>query len=436
MRTVVVIPARFASTRLPGKPLLDIAGKPMIRHVYEAALRAKYVDETIVATDDERIAAVVRDFGGKAMMTSRRCSSGTDRMLEVAKSVPADIYVNVQGDEPLLKHESIEILLRAFHSMPNMDVATLCFPITAQEAENPSLVKVVRDTADRALYFSRSPIPYRRNTTISTQYWGHLGIYAYKVEALHKFGQLPASSLEETESLEQLRLLQAGIPIHVLEAQRHGPSVDTPEDLMAVRGILTGETPADYTESAGISSRIMAFLRSARLLITDVDGVLTDGGLYYGQDGEAIKRFNVRDGFAVKALQKHGVQVAVLSGRDSPALKARLHDLGITVSRLGSGDKSACCREILEETGIPGSRVVFLGDDIPDIQAFAHCGLKAAVSDASGEVLERADWILSTPGGHGALRELADMWLQAFADAADNSASCGEDGRSGRKREC
>jgi len=243
MRAVVVIPARFASTRLPGKPLLDIAGKPMIQHVYEAASRVKYVDEVLVATDDERIAAVVRDFAGKAMMTSTYCPSGSDRLLEVAKSVQADIYVNVQGDEPLLKHESIELLLCALRSAPDMQVATLCFPITEQEAQNPNLVKVVRDDSGRALYFSRASIPYRQNTAIPVQHFGHLGIYGYRAEALNKFGQLPTSPLEEIESLEQLRFLQASIPIYVLEVQRHGPSVDTPEDLQVVRSILTEKTP-------------------------------------------------------------------------------------------------------------------------------------------------------------------------------------------------
>ena len=418
MRAVVVIPARFASTRLPGKPLLDIAGKPMIQRVYEVAARAKHVDEIIVATDDERIAAVVRDFGGKAMMTSSCCLSGTDRMLKAAKNIQADVYVNVQGDEPLLKHESIELLLRALCSAPDMRVATLCFPITEREAENANLVKVVRDNSDRALYFSRAPIPYRRDAAIPAQYLGHLGIYAYRAEALHTFGRLPASPLEEMESLEQLRMLQAGIPIHVLETERHGPSVDTPEDLRIVREFFAGETPTGYADATGASSRMQDFLRSARLLITDVDGVLTDGGLYYGQDGEAVKRFNVRDGFGVKLLQKSGIQVAALSGRDSPALRARLQDLGISLFRLGVEDKSACCREILEEAGISGNMAVFLGDDIPDIQAFAHCGLKTAVSDASREVLEHADWILSTPGGHGALRELADMWIFALSELA------------------
>lgn len=239
MSMIAVIPSRYASTRLPGKPLVDICGKPMVQHVYERARRVSLFDEVLVATDDERIANAVEAFGGAACMTSPDCPSGSDRLIEVAKSHPADVYVNVQGDEPLVEPASIEKLARAMLDDPSLQMGTLCYPISAEQAQNPNLVKVVRAHNGNALYFSRSPIPFPRSGGIAPQYFGHLGMYAYRREFLMNFGSLPYSPLENTEKLEQLRVLQAGIAIRVLEVEATGPGVDTPEDLEAVRRILT-----------------------------------------------------------------------------------------------------------------------------------------------------------------------------------------------------
>lgn len=239
MSMIAVIPSRYASTRLPGKPLVDICGKPMVQHVYERVRRVSLFDEVLVATDNERIANVVEAFGGAACMTSPDCPSGSDRLIEVAKSHPADVYVNVQGDEPLVEPASIEKLARAMLDDPSLQMGTLCYPISAEQAQNPNLVKVVRAHNGNALYFSRSPIPFPRSGGIAPQYFGHLGMYAYRREFLMNFGSLPYSPLENTEKLEQLRVLQAGIAIRVLEVEATGPGVDTPEDLEAVRRILT-----------------------------------------------------------------------------------------------------------------------------------------------------------------------------------------------------
>lgn len=239
MSMIAVIPSRYASTRLPGKPLVDICGKPMVQHVYERVRRVSLFDEVLVATDDERIANAVEAFGGEACMTSPDCPSGSDRLIEVAKSHPADVYVNVQGDEPLVEPASIEKLARAMLDDPSLQMGTLCYPISAEQAQNPNLVKVVRAHNGNALYFSRSPIPFPRSGGIAPQYFGHLGMYAYRREFLMNFGSLPYSPLENTEKLEQLRVLQAGIAIRVLEVEATGPGVDTPEDLEAVRRILT-----------------------------------------------------------------------------------------------------------------------------------------------------------------------------------------------------
>ncbi|WP_346666433.1 3-deoxy-manno-octulosonate cytidylyltransferase [uncultured Mailhella sp.] len=239
MSMIAVIPSRYASTRLPGKPLVDICGKPMVQHVYERVRRVSLFDEVLVATDDERILNAVKAFGGAACMTSPDCPSGSDRLIEVAKSHPADVYVNVQGDEPLVEPASIEKLARAMLDDPSLQMGTLCYSISAEQAQNPNLVKVVRAHNGNALYFSRSPIPFPRSGGIAPQYFGHLGMYAYRREFLMNFGNLPYSPLENTEKLEQLRVLQAGIAIRVLEVEATGPGVDTPEDLEAVRRILT-----------------------------------------------------------------------------------------------------------------------------------------------------------------------------------------------------
>ena len=169
MSIIAVIPSRYASTRLPGKPLVDICGKPMVQHVYERVRRVSLFDEVLVATDDERIMNAVAAFGGAACMTSPDCPSGSDRLIEVAKSHPADVYVNVQGDEPLVEPSSIEKLARAMLEDPSLQMGTLCYPVSAEQAQNPNLVKVVRARTGNALYFSRSPIPFPRSGGIAPQ---------------------------------------------------------------------------------------------------------------------------------------------------------------------------------------------------------------------------------------------------------------------------
>ncbi|WP_298068399.1 3-deoxy-manno-octulosonate cytidylyltransferase [uncultured Mailhella sp.] len=238
MDIIAVIPARYASTRLPGKPLVDICGKPMIQHVYERVRSVSLFREVLVATDDQRILDAVTAFGGAACMTSPDCPSGSDRLIEVAKRHEADVYVNVQGDEPLLDPQAIERLARVMADEPELQMATLCCPVSREQAQDPNLVKVVMAHNGDALYFSRSPIPYPRPGGAAPQYFGHVGIYAYRRGLLLSFGSLPPSPLEQTEKLEQLRVLQAGLSIRVLETAPTGPGVDTPEDLETVRRIL------------------------------------------------------------------------------------------------------------------------------------------------------------------------------------------------------
>lgn len=402
MKAVAVIPARYGSTRLPGKPLLDICGKPLIQRVWDVVARVHGLDEIIVATDDERIAKVVQDFGGRAVLTSHDCQSGSDRVREVAQTVDADVYVNVQGDEPLLEPLAIEKLLDVFAQDANVQVATLCSSISREEAMSPNLVKVVCDYAGNALYFSRAPLPFVREANETADYLGHIGIYAYRREALYAFTSLPVSPLEQAEKLEQLRFLQAGIPIRVLEVPRMGVGVDTQEDLERVRTVICDRRRAEALER----------LKHVKLVVTDVDGVLTDGGLYYGPDGECLKRFNARDGLGVRLLQNAGIQVAILSGRDCPALRKRIEDLGITEALLGRLDKRTALAGIMERCGVNPEEVAFIGDDVPDMEVFKLCGVSVTVKNAPEYVKARANFVLNNCGGRGAFRELVDAVLE------------------------
>ncbi|MCX7147431.1 MAG: 3-deoxy-manno-octulosonate cytidylyltransferase [Sulfuritalea sp.] len=246
----VVIPARYASTRLPGKPLADIAGQPMIVRVAAAARRAR-TDGVWVATDDERIATAVRQHGFDAVMTRATHVSGTDRIAEVADQLGCndkDIVVNVQGDEPLLDPALIEAVAAALHGDPDAAMATAAHPIgAAADMFNPNVVKVVCDLRGRALYFSRAPIPWDRDRFADKRddlpadlpAQRHIGLYAYRVSFLRRFGQLAVSPLERCESLEQLRALWHGYPIHVVSVDHPpAPGVDTPEDLERVRRLF------------------------------------------------------------------------------------------------------------------------------------------------------------------------------------------------------
>ena len=409
MRTLAVIPARYASTRLPGKPLLDICGKPMIQHVCEAVGKASLVDDVLVATDNERIALAVSSFGGRAVMTSPDCASGTDRLVEIARHEQADIYLNVQGDEPLLRPSDVDKLVEALLGHPQAAAATPCYPISPVQALDPNLVKVVRSEAGQALYFSRAPIPFDRDGEKQIRYWGHVGMYAYRPAALAVFAAHVPGELERAEKLEQLRLLQHGIGIQMVELPPCAPGVDTEKDLERVRALLEGRRTEDSATDTVLT--LEERLRRVRLVITDVDGVLTDGGLFYGSDGECLKRFCAQDGLGMVLLQKAGIRVAVLSGRDCPALRRRLTDLGITLFRLGRVEKRTACEDLLREADVSPEESLFLGDDLPDLDGFACCGLGIAVANAGERVRGAAHLVLNTRGGQGAFRELADKLL-------------------------
>lgn len=237
MRAVAIIPARLGSTRLAHKVLRELAGKPMIGHVYEAAMKSPILAEVVIATDSEDVMQVAATHGWQAQMTSAAHRSGTDRMYEVAQRMKADVYVNVQGDLPLARHEQIEALLRPMRR-PEVMVSTIKTPCQPEEINDPHSVKVVSDKNGRALYFSRSPIPFDRDKTGAAQYFKHIGMYAYRLPALERFCSLPESKLEAAERLEQLRLLEYGIDIYVEETPFGTVEVDTEADLREVEEIL------------------------------------------------------------------------------------------------------------------------------------------------------------------------------------------------------
>lgn len=237
MLAIAIIPARLASTRLPRKVLREICGRPMLAHVVEAARRCAQLSDVIVATDSDEVLAVCKQNGWRAEMTSASHRSGTDRVWEVAQRVPADVYVNVQGDEPLARPEHISALLAPMEN-PRLLVSTVKTPCSAADMNNPNAVKVVTDLNGRALYFTRATVPFDRDNTGSVQRFKHLGFYAYRREALQKFCAWPESELERAERLEQLRFLDRGIDIQVAETPYDTVGVDTEEDLRRVEEML------------------------------------------------------------------------------------------------------------------------------------------------------------------------------------------------------
>lgn len=239
-KTAIIIPARYGSSRLEGKPLIKVNGKPIIQWVYEKAQMAKLADMIIVATDDERIYSAVKAFGGNVEMTSVEHKCGSDRIREVAERHPEIAYiVNLQGDEPLIKPESIDDVARNVKDDEKADISTLIRILkTEDEINNPNQVKCVIDNNGYALYFSRSKIPFERNTGTAT-FYGHLGIYGYKREALIKMTSLPQTPLEKTESLEQLRALENGMHIKTSVVDFTPVGIDTKEDLEKFEKIIS-----------------------------------------------------------------------------------------------------------------------------------------------------------------------------------------------------
>lgn len=239
MQAIGVIPARYKSTRFPGKVLANIFNRPLIQYVYEEALKATTLEELIVATDDERILKAVESFGGRAVMTAKEHKSGTDRLREVVNPIDTQIVVNIQADEPMIHFSMIDELVNCLSQEPSIPMATLIHKIEdMQDLQNPNIVKVVKDTNNFALYFSRSSIPHLRASAPRSQpisFYKHLGIYAYTKDFLFAFTNFPIGDLERSEKLEQLRALEHGYRIKLIETTFDTVGVDTPEDLEKVK---------------------------------------------------------------------------------------------------------------------------------------------------------------------------------------------------------
>ena len=243
LKAIAIIPARYHSTRFPGKPLVVINQKPMIQHVYERVCLATRVEGVIVATDDDRILRAVEGFGGKAWMTSPGHTSGTDRVAEVACQQEADLIVNVQGDEPFIDPGCIDAMIEPFDTESGLMISTLCHPITLEDdLNNPNIVKVVTDLKGFALYFSRSPIPYSSRSNLILKnpsvFKRHMGLYTYRKAFLEQLNSLEESALEKTETLEQLRFLENGYRIKVINTDYQPLAVDTPDDLGRINKLL------------------------------------------------------------------------------------------------------------------------------------------------------------------------------------------------------
>lgn len=247
MNTVVLIPARLNSSRLKKKMLADLEGAPLIVRTWQQARKASGVSRVVIATDSEEIAGVMNSCGAEVVMTSSAARCGTDRIAEASAGIDADLFINLQGDEPLIDPTNVELLMRPFREPGPPDCATLVYQVLSEDyavLEDPNTVKVVMDRNGDALYFSRSPLPYQRQTNASTRCYRHIGIYAFTASALRSFASLGPSMLEEAESLEQLRLIEHGMRIRCVETAVDMPGVNTHEDLELVRQLYRSRSAA------------------------------------------------------------------------------------------------------------------------------------------------------------------------------------------------
>jgi len=391
-----VIPARYASERFPAKPLALIDGVPMVVRVLRNLRSAASVSDVIVATDDDRIASVVEEAGGHAVMTDPALPSGSDRVWAAVAERPADVVVNVQGDEPLVPGAMVDAIVQGLLADARFDIATPVVAVSRAEAASPDVVTVARDADGTAHYFSRSTIPSGADPV-----WRHLGLYAYRKDAMARFVQAAPTELERTEKLEQLRALSLGLRIAAIEVTGATHAVDRPDDVAVVERVLRGEPPT-----------------TIRAVVLDVDGVLTDGRIQYPGDGDQLLSFDVKDGFGIAALLRAGVQVAFLSARDSAALRRRAAELGVAHVRAGVPDKAAALVELVADLGVRLAEVCVVGDDDPDVPLMELAGMSAAPADAAPAARSAARIVLANAGGRGAVRELADRLLATQGGAA------------------
>ena len=380
--SAIVIPARIGSKRLPNKLLIDIAGKPLISWVIEAALKVDFKAEVIVATDDNRIKKVSEDLGIKSFLTSSGIKNGTERILAILDHIDSDFIINLQGDEPLVNPIDLNNLHKAIKSS-DVDVASICHEVDNLEAEEPSNVKVVFDNNQNALYFSRSKIPYGAKT-----FYSHKGIYAFKREALQRIKYFKSSTLGNLEDLEQLHWLENNMSIKMLITKNKSIGVDTKDDLFKAENTL-------------LANNIKA-------LICDIDGTLTNGLVWYGDEGEKLKSFNVKDGSAIKKLLSKGFKVGFLSGRDSIPLRIRAKELGVEFVNFNQADKKKGCLDLISEMKLKAINIAYIGDDETDLPCCFLLPFSFSVNDSHEELKNVARFNLKRKGGEGVITEFIE----------------------------
>ena len=373
----IVIPARMGSTRLPNKPLKELAGKPLLQWVIELAQNVNFKATLIVVTEDKIIKDFVESYGVECFLTNKIHKNGTARIIEILDHIDSEYIINLQGDEPLVNPIDLSNLYETIKSS-DVDIASICHEVDNLEAEDPSNVKVVFDINQYALYFSRSKIPFGAET-----FYSHKGIYAFKRSALRKIKFLKSSLLCNLENLEQLQWLENNMTIKMLITKNKSIGVDTKDDLIKAENTL-------------LANNIKA-------LICDIDGTLTNGLVWYGDNGEELKSFNIKDGSAIKKLLSKGFKVGFLSGRDSVPLRIRAKELGVKFVKFNQVDKKKGCLELLSEMKLEAINVAYIGDDVNDIPCFTMIPFSLAVKDCHKDLKKVSRFHLDEKGGEGVL---------------------------------
>ena len=379
----ILIPARMGSLRLPNKPLKEIAGKPLLKWVIELAQNVNFKASLMVLTEDKIIKDFVDSLGVDCFLTDKLHRNGTSRILEILDTIDSDFIINLQGDEPLVNPIDLSNIYEEIKS-GNTDIASICHEIDNVEAEEPSNVKVVFDVNQNALYFSRSKIPYGAQT-----FYCHKGIYAFKRAALEKIKFIKSSFLGKQEDLEQLQWLENNMSIRMLITKNKSIGVDTQEDLIKA-------------ENALLSNNIKA-------LICDIDGTLTNGLVWYGNHGEELKSFNVKDGLAIKKLLSKGFKVGFISGRDSVPLRIRAKELGVEFVKFNQADKKKGCLELLSEMKLSAKNVAYIGDDESDIPCCSLIPFSFAVNDCHQVLKQFSRFHLKEKGGEGVINGFIEI---------------------------
>jgi len=379
----IVIPARMGSNRLANKPLKQIAGKPLLQWVIELAQKVSFDSLLLVLTEDKIIKDFVDSLGVKCLLTDKFHKNGTQRILEIIDDIDSEFIINLQGDEPLVKPVDLNNLFETIKAS-DVDIASICNEVDNLEAEDPSNVKVVFDNNKYALYFSRSKIPYGAKT-----FYSHQGIYAFKRSALQKIKYFESSYLSQLEDLEQLEWLENSMSIRMIISTNKSIGVDTQDDLIKA-------------ENALLSNDIKG-------LICDIDGTLTNGLVWYGDEGEKLKSFNVKDGYAIKKLLSKGFKVAFLSGRDSVPLRLRAKELGVEFIKFNEPDKKKGCLELINEMNLRSENLAYIGDDETDIPCCSLIPFSFAVNDCHKDLKKISRFHLNLKGGEGVINEFIEI---------------------------